>query len=62
MDVKQYETGKIVHVQSIMHEIKRNVLRHLTGENATKDAITKAIDYYIENNHKRNKLWKKKIK
>lgn len=49
MDIKQFETGKLVHVQSIMHEGKRNALLKLTGETNTKDAIVKATDYYITN-------------
>lgn len=49
MDIKLLEEGNIVHVQSVMHTKKRDALVRLTGETNTKDAIMKAINFYIEN-------------
>lgn len=39
---------KLVHVQSIMTEEQLEELKEKTGEKATKDAIQKAVDFYIE--------------
>jgi len=49
MDPKQFETGKSVHAQTILHEGKVKALVELTGEKNTKDAIVKAVDEFIRN-------------
>ena len=43
-----YEHGKIVHVQSVMHEAKVTALVNKTGAGNTKDAIVVAVDKYLE--------------
>lgn len=45
--------SKIIHVQTVMTEETLEELKHLTGEHAAKDALSKAADYYITT-HKPN--------
>ena len=39
--------SKIIHVQTVMTQETLEELKHLTGEHAAKDALSKAADYYI---------------
>lgn len=39
---------KIVHVQSVLPEEDIIALKTKTGESSTKDAISKAVYYYLE--------------
>ena len=38
----------LVHAQTILTQDQLNELKERTGESATKDAISKAIDHYFE--------------
>jgi len=40
--------AKLVHVQTIIEEERLIELKERTGEHATKDALSKAIDHYLE--------------
>lgn len=42
------KVSKLVHVQSIIEQERLDELKERTGESATKDAISKAIDHYLE--------------
>lgn len=39
--------AKLVHVQTIIEEERLVELKERTGEHATKDALSKAIDHYL---------------
>jgi len=39
---------KIVHAQTVIEIDKLNALKERTDEHTTKDAISKAIDHYLE--------------
>lgn len=39
---------KIVHAQTLLSEEMLHELKEKSGEKATKDAITKAVDHYLE--------------
>lgn len=39
---------KLVHIQTIIEEERLIELKERTGEHATKDALSKAIDHYLE--------------
>ncbi|MFO7966740.1 MAG: DUF5371 family protein [Archaeoglobaceae archaeon] len=38
---------KVVHAQTVLDEAVLSELKKKTGENATKDAIAKAVDHYL---------------
>jgi len=40
--------SRLVHAQTILENDQLNELKERTGETATKDAISKAIDHYLE--------------
>ena len=40
--------SKLVHAQTILTQDQLNELKERTGESATKDAISKAIDHYLD--------------
>ena len=40
--------AKLVHVQTIIEEERLIELKERTGEHTTKDALSKAIDHYLE--------------
>lgn len=39
--------AKIVHAQTVLSESALSELKKKTGENATKDAIYKAVEHYL---------------
>ncbi len=39
--------AKIVHAQTVLSESSLSELKKKTGENATKDAIYKAVEHYL---------------
>ena len=47
MDLKELQTGNIVHVQTVMHEGTLTALRTKTGKDSNKDALTVAVDAYL---------------
>jgi hypothetical protein len=40
--------AKILHVQTVLMEDDIEALKSKTGESTTKDAITKAVNHYLE--------------
>ena len=41
-------SSKIVHVQTILFEDELVALKVKTGKSTTKDALAKAVEYYLE--------------
>ncbi|MEL4305316.1 DUF5371 family protein [Methanococcoides sp. LMO-2] len=39
---------KIVHAQTVLAEDQLEALKKKTGETSTKDALSKAVDHYLE--------------
>jgi hypothetical protein len=46
--LEEIKMAKILHVQTVLMEEDIEALKSKTGESTTKDAITKAVNHYLE--------------
>ena len=54
--------GKIMHAQTVLTSDDIEALKQKTGENSTKDAISKAVTHYLECEYtKVEDMWAKKL-
>lgn len=54
--------GKIMHAQTVLTSEDIEALKQKTGENSTKDAISKAVTHYLECEYtKVEDMWAKKL-